>query len=48
VTAARALPEERDAALRAGFDAFISKPVLPEQRIATVRAILAGRKKAVD
>jgi CheY-like chemotaxis protein len=30
---AHALPEERDNALRAGFDAFLSKPILPEQLV---------------
>jgi len=43
---AHALPEERDAALKAGFDAFISKPVLPDDLITHVTAILESKGKS--
>lgn len=36
-------PEDRAAALAAGANAFISKVDAPEQVLATVRAVLAGR-----
>lgn len=39
---AQALADERDRALRAGFDAFISKPLLPEKLIEQLRTMLAG------
>ena len=35
-----------DAALRAGFDACISKPVLPDELIARVNEILSSREEA--
>lgn len=37
---AHALPEERENALRAGFDAFISKPILPEALAEQLESIL--------
>jgi CheY-like chemotaxis protein len=40
---AQALADERDNALRAGFDAFISKPLLPSQLIEQLRVLLAMR-----
>jgi CheY-like chemotaxis protein len=40
---AQALADERDNALRAGFDAFISKPLLPSQLIEQLRLLLAMR-----
>ena len=41
---ARALAEEREAVLQAGFDAFISKPVVPEQLLVHVQRILEARQ----
>ena len=41
---ARALAEEREAVLQAGFDAFISKPVVPEQLLLRVQQILEARQ----
>jgi CheY-like chemotaxis protein len=37
---AHALPDERESALRAGFDAFIAKPILPDQLADRLAAIL--------
>ncbi|HVW03768.1 MAG TPA: response regulator [Vicinamibacterales bacterium] len=37
---AHALPDERESALRAGFDAFIAKPILPDQLADQLAAIL--------
>jgi CheY-like chemotaxis protein len=45
---AHVLPEERAAALRAGFDSFIPKPVLPERLAAAVFELLASRKPSED
>jgi CheY-like chemotaxis protein len=37
---AHALDDERDAALRAGFDAVIAKPCLPDELLRVVEAVL--------
>lgn len=37
---AHALPEERDAALAAGFDGFLSKPIAPQELVAKLRTLL--------
>ena len=42
---ARALSEERDAALKAGFDAFISKPVMPDQLLNQLETILSAHSR---
>jgi len=43
---AQALPEERDRALRAGFDAFMSKPLLPDQLIRQLTKMLGDSAAA--
>lgn len=40
---AQALPDEREKALRAGFDAFLSKPLLPDQLVERLRTMLGSR-----
>jgi two-component system cell cycle response regulator DivK len=40
---AHARPEERDSALAAGFDMFISKPVLPDRLLQILDEMLARR-----
>lgn len=37
---AHALPQERDAALQAGFDGFLSKPLSPDKLLEHVRSFL--------
>ena len=37
---ASVLPEERDEAIRAGCDAFVAKPYVPGELLATLRRIL--------
>jgi len=39
---AQALDDERDAALRAGFDAVVSKPCLPDDLIRVVEEVLTS------
>ncbi len=43
---AHALQEERDRAERAGCDAFVAKPCLPEELLAEVQRLLATRGSA--
>lgn len=43
---AQALPEERAQALSAGFDAFISKPLLPDQLIKQLVKMLSDSASA--
>jgi CheY-like chemotaxis protein len=40
---AHALQEERERAERAGCDAFVAKPCLPEELLAEVQRLLAAR-----
>lgn len=40
VMSASVLPEERDEAIRAGCDAFVAKPYVPGELLATLRRIL--------
>jgi CheY-like chemotaxis protein len=37
---AHALPHERDAALRAGFDGYLSKPMAPDRLLEHIRSFL--------
>ena len=42
---ARAMANEREATLRAGFDGFIAKPVLPAQLLNELKTLLTSRAK---
>lgn len=43
---AHALQEERELALRAGCDAFVAKPCLPEELLSEVQRLLVPRRSA--
>jgi two-component system response regulator MtrA len=40
---AHAMPDERRAALAAGFDDFLSKPIAPQELVAKLKALLQHR-----
>lgn len=40
---AHAMPDEREAALAAGFDGFLSKPIAPQELVSRLKALLVGK-----